>query len=138
VVGSQNSLKKHSDNEVPAIGFDHAADSRTIDNYFSQISKSSFFASIPQSSDVRQSRFGEDVETKPMDKTLLSAKQKGLVMHCEFGGPARRAFLTSGDTQGNEPKVDLTEGIEITPENSFITINLPKASNFSKPRELRI
>jgi hypothetical protein len=119
-VGSQSSPKKHTNGEASASNSNPTADSRTIDN--------TYVPKAPQENGV-----GEDIELNPTDEFLSANKQKGLVLHGEVGGPARRAFLARGDTPEIEspPHVNptklITETAEIVTENSFTAINHNKA-----------
>jgi hypothetical protein len=83
--------------------------------------------------DGAENGVGKDIEPNPADKIQSANKQKGLVLHGEVGGPARRAFLARGDTPEIEslPQVNptklITETMETVTENSFLAINDDKA-----------
>jgi hypothetical protein len=119
-VGSQSSLKKHINGEASASNSNSMADFRTIDN-----------TSVPRA--PQENGVGEDIEPNPTDEILSANKQKGLVLHGEVGGPARRAFLARGNTPEIEslPQVNptklITETTEIVTENIFTAINRNKA-----------
>ena len=84
---------------------------------------------VDENDELEDDGVGEDIEPNPADEIQSANKQKGLLLHGEVGGPARRAFLARGDTPEIEslPQVNptklITETTEIVTENSFLAIN---------------